>query len=226
MDSLFFVPFADVVERRAGAFLEEVLLSRLGMKALVVSDDFRFGRGREGNLEYLLRKAQEMEFALYPVAAVEVAGVRVSSSLIRKRLARGEIEEANRMLGSWYFIDGLVQPGVGRGRLLGFPTLNIQTDNPLLPEGVFHTRVAVAGRQIRSLTNIGHTPTFSGEGPLPKKVECHLLDFQGALYGERVRVFFLRKLRDEIRFDSPEALQNQIRRDIEAVNRFDKESLI
>jgi riboflavin kinase/FMN adenylyltransferase len=212
LDRLFFIDFAGVVTCPAAEFIHDVLLGTLRLRVLVVGEDFRFGRGREGDLAFLLEQAAG-RFTVLSAPSVKIDGARVTSSLIRKKLAAGSIREANRMLEKPYFIDGIVEKGAGRGRELGFPTINIASDNSILPCGVFHTRITIAGREYPSVTNIGRAPTFPAPDK-PLKVETHIPSFQRAVYGRRIRLHFLDKIREEMEFASARELVEQIRRDI------------
>jgi riboflavin kinase/FMN adenylyltransferase len=141
-----------------------------------------------------------------------VDGVPVSSSEIRSALQRGDLPKAARLLGRAYSIHGEVVRGAGRGRTLGFPTANVRTVSPLLlPPGVYACQVDVDGAHYQAVINVGVRPTF-GETELA--VEAHLLDFSGDIYGRRIRLTFLRRLREERKFPSVEALRNQIALDV------------
>jgi riboflavin kinase/FMN adenylyltransferase len=212
LDRLFFIDFADVVSCPAAGFVDDILLSCLNMKLLVVGGDFRFGRDREGNLSFLQRQAAG-RFTLIRAADVEIDGCRVASSLIRRQLAAGQVRAAGRMLEKPYFIDGVVAHGAGRGRTLGFPTLNIASVNAILPAGVFHTRVDISGRSHPSVTNIGSNPTFAAPAAACK-VETHIPGFRRTIYGKKVRLHFIDKIRDEKKFAGAGELAAQIRRDI------------
>lgn len=213
---LFFLDFAAVVHCPPTEFLQDVLQERLSMRMLVVGDDFRFGRGRQGDTAALTAAAARMGFSLDVVPPVVIAGRRVSSSSIRKLLLEGRVDAAAPLLGRNYAIDGVVTPGLRRGRTLGFPTLNLRSDNTLLPAGVFHTILEWRGASYPSVTNIGTNPTFAGS---ECKVETHVIDFQRDLYGEAVTLHFVRKLRDEIRFPAAAALVEQMERDVAEVRR-------
>jgi riboflavin kinase/FMN adenylyltransferase len=221
LDRLFFIDFAAVVNCPAHDFVAGILLSTLRANVVVVGGDFRFGRDREGDLAALRREAAG-RFTLIQAPDVEIDGCRVASSLIRRQLAAGSVREAGRLLEKPYFIDGKVVRGAGRGRLLGFPTLNIASDNAILPPGVFHTRVDISGRSYPALTNIGCAPTFgagaAGQAPSPMRVETHVPGFQGMVYGRNVRLHFIAKIRSERKFTDAAALQAQIRRDIASLN--------
>ncbi len=213
LDRLFFIDFAGVVDCPAGDFVHDVLLQELRMKVLVVGEDFRWGRGREGDLAALGRLAAAERFTVIRTPAVEIDGRRVTSSLIRKKLAAGAIREADRMLEKPYFIEGVVVRGAGRGRELGFPTMNIASENDILPGGVFHTELELNGLRYPSATFIGRAPAFT-DPERPRRVETHVPGFRGTVYGRRVRLHFLAKIRDERKFASASALVEQIRRDI------------
>lgn len=213
LDRLFFIDFASVASCPAGDFVRDILLGALRLKILVVGEDFRFGRGREGDLLFVGRQAAARHFTVIQAPGVEIDGCRVTSSLIRKQLAAGAIREANRLLEKPYFIDGIVEKGAGRGRQLGFPTMNIATDNAILPCGVFHTQVAIAGRHYTSVTNIGRAPTFPAPAR-PVRVETHVPGFRNMVYGKKIRLHFIDKIREEREFATPGDLVEQIRRDI------------
>jgi riboflavin kinase/FMN adenylyltransferase len=213
LDYLFFIAFSGVVDCPAHDFIRKILLKTLGMKILVIGEDFRFGRNREGDLAFLGRQAAKEHFAIVQEPSVEIDGCRVTSSLIRKKLSAGAIREANRMLVTPYYIDGIVEKGAGRGKKLGFPTINIASENRILPAGVFQTMTEINGRQFPSVTNIGCAPTF--QAPAAQlKVETHIPGFRRTVYGAKIRLHFLDKIREEREFASVEGLVEQIRRDI------------
>jgi riboflavin kinase/FMN adenylyltransferase len=214
LDYLFFIDFAVVAALPAHDFIASILLNTLRMKVLIIGEDFRFGRGREGDLARLRLEAADAHFQIIQSPTVKIGGCRVASSLIRKKLAAGDIAEANRMLARPYYIEGVVEKGAGRGKKLGFPTINVATDNQILPAGVFHTRIEIGGRQYPSLTNIGSAPTFQGQDGVHLKIETHIPGFQRTVYGKKIRLHFLGKIREEKKFVSAQGLVEQIRRDI------------
>lgn len=218
LDRLFFVDFAAMAALAAAEFVRDVLLERLRARLLVVGDDFRFGRGREGDLA-LLRRETAGRCLVLRAPDVRVDGRRVASSRIRRLLAAGDVAAAGRMLARPYFIDGVVVHGAGRGAQLGFPTMNIASANDLLPPGVFHTELELGGRRLRSATFIGRGRTFAEPGapPAAPRVETHVPGFQGRVYGRRVRLHFLARLRAERKFAGPSQLAAQISRDIAAL---------
>jgi riboflavin kinase / FMN adenylyltransferase len=196
------------------AFVKEVLLERLRAREIVVGYNHRFGRGARGDARLLQELAPRMGFQAHVVPPMTVEGAPVSSSEIRAALQRGDVTRAARDLGRPYSIAGPVTSGAGRGRTLGFPTANVESERPVLvARGVYRGRMLVDDAAHPAVVNVGVRPTF-GETTLA--VEAHLLDFSGDLYGRRVRLEFLERLREEMRFPSVEALKAQVARDIES----------
>jgi riboflavin kinase/FMN adenylyltransferase len=187
----------------ADDFVGEVLVKTLRAAEIVVGENFRFGKAREGDTELLRTLGRRHGLAVRIVPPEIVSGRVVSSSAVRSLLAKGRVRQAARFLGKPYEIRGTVVSGRSRGKALGFPTANLRTENEILPEGVFITRTAWAASDLPSLTSIGTNPTFR-EGIL--SVETHLLDFRGSLYGRRLRVRFLEKIRPPAAFPGPEDL--------------------
>lgn len=200
----------------ATTYVEEVLLGTIGMKEIVIGHDHTFGRNREGDRELLERLGKSMGFTVDVIPPQEVDHSVVSSSQIRNLLIeKGNVVRARELLGRPYALSGTVERGAGRGRKLGYPTANLQVSSPrkLVPKiGVYATRVQVqdGDAPLAGMMNIGRRPTFDG---MDVTVEVHLLDFEGDLYGQTLRVEFLRRLRDEQKFDSPEELVAQLSRD-------------
>lgn len=198
-------------------FARDVLAGRLGARAVVIGDSFRFGRHRDSDVGDLESCGQSFGFAVLSVPPVRRKGVVVSSSLLRSLLAAGRVDEAGRLLGRPYEIEGTVVPGLSRGRALGFPTINTRPLNEITPPGVFATWAAWDSRAFPAVTNVGLRPTF---GPGEPGIETHILDFEEDIYGEKVRIQFLKKLRDEKKFESPEDLARQIGRDVRRARAF------
>ena len=199
------------------AFVRDALAGTLRAREIVVGFNHRFGRGARGDARLLETLGPSLGFRTHVVAPLEVDGVPVSSSEIRAALGRGDLERAARLLGRPYALGGEVVHGAGRGRTLGFPTANVRMDLrlPLAP-GVYACRARVGPAEYRAVVNAGVRPTF-GETELA--VEAHLLDFSGDLYGQRIHLTFLRRLREERRFPSVEALREQIAADVAAARR-------
>jgi riboflavin kinase / FMN adenylyltransferase len=214
VDRLVVLPFTtDLAHRSAEEFARGILADALGARRVIIGDGFRFGRGREGDAATLVRLGAGLGFEVVAVAPVELEGSGVSRSRVREALAEGEVARARALLGRAYFVDGRVVRGEGRGRLLGVPTANVETENEILPAaGVYAGRCRVAsGRWHPAVVNLGRRPTFGGGA---RTLEAHLMDFEGDLYDSRVRLGFLDRLRDERRFAGPKALVAQIRDDI------------
>jgi len=211
-------PFSVEYAKTTPAAFEAALFDGVGAKHVVVGYDFTYGAGRAGTLETLQAAAAQRGAGLSVVPAVTVDGVVVSSSKIREYILEGRVEAAALLLGRPFDLDGLVVPGAGRGRTIGFPTANIDTPNELRPAaGVYAVRVrdqgATPGPWFGGAANIGVKPTFGGT---EVTIEAHLFDFEGDLYGKKVRVQFLERLRGEKRFGSASELAGQIARDLEA----------
>ncbi|HMB55967.1 MAG TPA: bifunctional riboflavin kinase/FAD synthetase [Arenimonas sp.] len=198
----------------AADFIESVLLRRLSAKEIWVGPDFRFGKGREGDVAMLRKIGNERGFSVCEIAPVLSDGERLSSSQLRLQLAAGDLDGAARILGHRYAIAGKVVRGKQLGRTLGYPTANIRLagKRPALM-GIYATWVhGVGAEPIASVSSLGTRPTVSGLEPL---LEAHLFDFDGDLYGKRIRVEFVAKLRDEEKFDGLPALVAQMNRDAE-----------
>lgn len=214
VDRLAVLPFDGRVARmEPRAFVREVVSGALGARHLVVGESFRFGRGRAGDVELLRTLGESLGFTLEALPPVMERGRPVSSSRVRDELARGEVQAARRLLGRPSFLDGVVVRGDGRGRTIGVPTANLEPDNELLPaRGVYAARCRVpSGLAHAAVVNIGERPTFGGGRVV---VEAHLLDFEGDLYGARIRLEFHERLRGEQRFAGQEALVARILQDV------------
>jgi riboflavin kinase/FMN adenylyltransferase len=200
----------------AERFIDDVLVSRLGTRWVLVGDDFRFGRGRSGDLALLRRAATTFSVEAMPTVIVD--GERASSTAIRAALAAGELDHAARLLGRPYAIGGKVVHGDKLGRSLGFPTANIVLRHPPPLPGVFAVRVHGLGAPRSGAASLGERPTVkAGAKPL---LEVFVFDFDEAVYGRRVVVEFLRKLRDEERYADLDTLTRQIRADVEQAREY------
>lgn len=212
-----FLDFERIRHMPGETFVEELLIRRYNVKTIVMGENFRFGKNRECDVEALKEMARRLGFGFSVVPPFKLNGTPISSSLIRKKLGLAEIEDSNRMLGRLYFIDGVVTDGDKIGRELGFPTINIETPNEILPDGVFKTRTEIESfsQVYESVTYIGSSPTFSGN---KKKIETHILDFNRNIYGKKVRIYFQKRVRAEKKFDSKEDLIAQIKKDIHGLS--------
>ena len=187
--------------------------TQLRMRGIMVGHDFALGRGRRGNINLLRSLGSEMEFSVEIIPPYTINGEVVSSTLIRRALAQGDMRKVERLMGRYFHLGGKVIASDKRGRVLGFPTANldIKPQQALPGRGIYATITQIDGRQFPSATNIGIRPTF-GEGE--KMVETHLLNYKGDLYSKEIRVEFVQKLRDEQRFPSSEELKAQIGKDV------------
>ena len=203
----------------AEAFIRELLVEGLGIRLLVVGDDFHFGRHRQGDFALLRQAGLEHGFEVLNTHTYVVDGERVSSSRARQALSRGELELAARLLGRPYAICGRVVHGDKRGRTLGFPTANIHLHRKTSPlSGVYAVVLqGVAPNPVPGMANIGRRPTVNGTR---EQLEVHLFDFNEFIYGRHVQVDFLQYLRPEWRFESLEALRNQIQQDARQARAF------
>lgn len=209
---------ARLAAMEAEDFVREVLVARLGVRFLLVGDDFRFGRGRRGDYALLERAAAEHGFELARMPTVTLDSGRVSSTGVREALERADLELAARLLGRTYRISGRVARGDRLGRRLGWPTANIPMHRRCPPlEGVFTVRVRGLEKVQAGVASVGDRPSIDGRQVV---LEVHLLDFRGDLYGRHIEVEFLRRLRGQVRFDSLEALSEQIARDVEAAKAY------
>ena len=205
----FDAAFASVPARD---FVTRVLVERLGIKKIWVGRDLRFGQGRKGCVDDLLRWGSADGFDVGIVEPILLGGVRVSSSLVRQLVEEGRVDEAAPMLGRYHLVSGRVVRGERRGRDLGFPTANISSRTEVLPmDGIYATLFHCGAKRFLSASSIGTNPTF-GDGP--RTLESFLLDFDGDLYGEAVKLYFVKRIRPEKKFASADELVAQMGEDV------------
>ncbi|MGV3591013.1 MAG: bifunctional riboflavin kinase/FAD synthetase [Gammaproteobacteria bacterium] len=215
IDAVYRMRFDEALSQQpAEAFVRDFLVAGLGLSGLVIGDDFHFGRNRGGDITLLRGLGGELGFDVSSVAPCIDGGERVSSTLVRQCLMSGDCTRAARLLGRPYSISGTVIEGRKLGRMIGVPTANLELLTPRLPmTGVFAVKVSLPGNELEGVANLGFKPTV--DATMKPSLEVHVLDFKGDLYGDRIRVHFLRKLRDEQKFAGLPQLQEQIRHDIE-----------
>jgi riboflavin kinase/FMN adenylyltransferase len=213
IDYLYCPPFAPALQDLEPVeFIQQLLVRRLGIRHLVVGDDFRFARGRSGTMAHLEEGGAEFGFGTERVGSVMVGSLRVSSTAIRTALATGDLATAASLLGRPYRMVGRVSRGRQLGRQLGFPTANMRLHRRVSPvSGIFAVRVHGADHGVRdAVASIGTRPTIDGIEPL---LEVHVFDFDGDLYGRQIAVDFVARLRDEVRFEDLDALRRQMELD-------------
>ena len=219
VDRVVALPFdAGLAQLTAREFVL-LLRRRLGMVGMVMGPTFRLGRGAEGTPQVLQDLGRELGFAVIVVEPLALEDCTpINSTAIRDALARGGVERAAEMLGRPYTLPGVVVRGEGRGRGLGFPTANLEPDpgRAVPGDGIYATWAEVEGRRYPSATSIGLRPTFGGQR---RTVEAYLMDFEGDLYGRRMALTFVARLREERRFPSVSALVEQMARDVEDARR-------
>ena len=220
LDRLLCLPFNErTANIEAGWFAKDFVVDQVGAKHLVIGDDFRFGRGREGDFALFERYGQIHGYSVSAMSTLLQGEARISSTLIRESLAAGDFTAAANLLGHEYFIMGRVVYGRQLGRQLNVPTANIRLQRYRAAlEGVYCVTVeGIAGAVRHGIANIGVRPTVDGKEPL---LEVHVFDYTGNLYGDLIKVTFKQKLREEQAFDSIDALKTQINQDIEQARHY------
>lgn len=214
IDYLIECPFTkEIMYMEPEAFIR-MLTEKFHVKCIVSGDDFRFGHNRRGDYRMLQQCAVRYGYEALVVKKAQEDGRDISSTFVRERIAEGDIEKANHLLGYRYFVEDVVSHGKKLGRTLGIPTINqIPPKEKLLPPfGVYITEVFVDGESYYGVTNVGRKPTIEGENPVG--VETHLLDFSNDVYGKKAMVEFISRVREERKFSDVEALKTQMMNDI------------
>ena len=208
------IPFnKEFAAQDAEIFLRDIIHERLQAREVFLGKGFEFGKNRSGNIELLRKISRELGFFADEVPEVRLRGTRISSSKIRQFLSEGRVNLARRMLGRPYGIEGQIIHGVQRGRTIGFPTANLRPHNRVIPRyGVYATATLIDGIWRKSITNVGVRPTFENE--VEPSVETFVLDFDGDLYGDVLRIRFLHGIRDERKFNGIDELKAQINKDL------------
>jgi riboflavin kinase/FMN adenylyltransferase len=211
VDNLIVAPFSiEFSKLTAREYVEDFLWKNVRPKKVVIGYDHRFGNNREGGLELFLEKGKELGFEVEEIAKQMVDDLAVSSTKVRTALEAGDVTQANNLLGYEYSLHGTVVEGHQMGRKLGYPTANIQPNNPnkLIPaKGVYAVRVKLEGQLYPAMMNIGDNPTFEGR---KASIEANLFDFDRDIYGMELDVIFVQRLRSELKFDNIDALIKQM----------------
>lgn len=206
----------------AADFVQGFLCKKLGVGKVIIGHDYVFGQARQGNDAYLIEQGKVCGFSVEVIEAFKINGEIVSSTLIRNYILAGDMKTAARLMGRPYNAAGVVGFGAGRGTGLGFPTANIETEKELLtPPGIYAAFVMVDGKRYMGALNIGAKPTF---GDYTSTFEVFLLDFAGDLRGKKINVLFVEKMRDIVKFDSPESLKRQIETDVKQARQILKDN--
>jgi len=219
IDAVFVTRFdAALANLSPQEFVRQYLVDTMRAQAVLIGANFRFGHRQAGDAKLLSDLGRRHGFEVEIVPPITVDGVVVSSTAIREALGEGQVEQARRMLGRPFTLAGEIKPGTGRGRKLVVPTLNLATEQELLPKsGVYATEAVVEGNTYRAATNIGVRPTFDGGHTT---IESHLLDFDQNLTRGKLQLGFWARLRDERRFSGPAELREQVIRDIETAAKY------
>lgn len=195
----------------AERFIREILVRKIGVGKVLVGEDFRFGKDRQGDIAFLQARGKPFGYTVRKIKPIQVDGVEVSSTRIRQLIQDGRIRDSAALLGRPYSISGTVVTGEKRGRALGFPTANLATESELLPpDGVYAVRVALGEEKRPGVASLGVKPTFSGK---QFSIEAHIFDFDQDIYGRSMRMEFIEWIREEKSFPDARALTEQISRD-------------
>jgi len=220
IDAVLVLPFnQELAQVSPEDFVRRILLDTMAARAVLVGGNFRFGRGGAGDIALLAELGRRWGFTTEVVPPVTENGVVISSTAIRAAIREGRVEDARRMLGRPYALDGHIRTGTGQGRKLVVPTLNLATEQEVLPKnGVYATEAVVGDQTYRAATNVGMRPTFDGGGRVT--IESHLFDFSQNLSSGPLEVRFWQRLRDERKFSGPAELREHVLKDIERAREF------
>ena len=227
LDNLLIIPFTrELSMMNPDDFIKDILIDRIKAKEIIFGYDHRFGHNRSGNFDFLKQFSDKLNFNVTQVPAVEIEGVSVSSTKIRKALETGNVVLANNYLGYEYAVAGIVLQGIGLGKKIGYPTANIQiTDNQkLVPaDGVYVVKVKTAEALFYGMLNIGINPTIEGKG---RSIEVNIFDFSKDIYHQNITVNFLARLRDEQKFAGLEQLKAQLAEDERISRSYIKQNIL
>jgi len=214
IDGLILIPFdLEFSKTTAEAFVNDILWGKLRIRKIFIGHDYAFGKNKVGNTAFLAAFGKNLGFEVETINAIKLGDETISSTRLRYAVLNGNVKLAATLLGRPYNISGIVIPGKSRGTVLGIPTANIKPNKELLPaHGVYAVIVELEGNRHQGVLNIGFNPTFFDDA---LSVEVYLLDFTGNIYGEKLNVLFIDRLRDEIKFEKPGQLVKQIKKDID-----------
>ncbi len=218
IENLILIPFTKTLsELSHDLFVQEYIVDKLKTKGIIVGFNFRFGKSRKGDVDYLNKVAKKYNFIVKVIPPVMLNGIIISSSTIRNLIETGQIEPANELLGRPYFIMGKVIKGKGRGKDLGYPTANMEVSpfKLLPPAGVYAVWVILNGEKLKGALNIGKRPTF---GEKETSIEVHIFNFNKDIYGETLKIELIKRIREERKFSSIEELKKQIKKDCKLID--------
>lgn len=199
-------------ERSPEEFVHDILVDVIGAREVLVGDDYRFGKGRRGDINMLTELGRKFGFGVAAAEQVEIGGVPVRSTGIREMVCRGDVDGAAKFLGRPHILTGVVARGAGRGKTIGFPTANLDTADELIPaKGVYAGWILHDNQRYKSAINLGTNPTFEGN---TFSIEAHILDFSKEIYREILEIHFVSRLRNEMAFGSVDELRSQIDHDV------------
>lgn len=220
VQNLIIMPFSrEFSEMSAESYVRDFLWKNIHPKIIVIGYDHRFGKDRQGGIATFRQLSTALDFEVEEISQQSIDDIAVSSTKIRNALLAGKVELANQMLGYTYTLQGIVVKGEQIGKYLGFPTANIQLDDPdkLIPkEGIYAAKVYLKEREYNAMMYIGTRPTFRGKS---QTIEVNIFDFNDTIYGERLRISMIANIRDDIKFDTADALRHQLKKDKEAVQK-------
>jgi riboflavin kinase/FMN adenylyltransferase len=194
-------------------FIRDILVEKVNAKRIIVGYNYHFGKGKSGDVEILKKTCKDFSIGVEVVEALTIDHMIVSSSKIRELIQEGEVEKASKLLGRDYPVIGRVVKGAKRGYALGFPTANLEISEELYPKiGVYAVEVIWRDQSFKGLADVGYNPTFNTK---TFSLEVHILNFNHEIYGDEIQINFKKRIRDEIRFDSPSHLIDQIQKDIQ-----------
>ncbi len=214
MSRIEYIDFAKVFDMDGRDFVDKYLLGKFSMRYLIIGENFKLGKGREWDTAKLTEYGKKKNFKVKVVPSESYKNTKISSTLIRSFLRKGDLITARNMLGDFFSVEGVVEKGNQIGTRLGFPTINIVNDNCILPDGVYVSRVVVNNAIFNSATYIGSKPSLKGD---LKKIETHIFDLKEDLYNRFVEVQFVRFKREGISFSNEKELVSQIKKDISAI---------
>lgn len=216
IDNVLVLPFStEFAQKKYTEFIDEILVKILNVSAVVYGYDHRFGKDRSGSFSIVKEQKDKYQIEVYEVGPFMLDDIAVSSTKIRRALLAGDMEKANRMLGYPYFMDGKVIKGINLGAKLDFPTANIdfEQDEQLIPkDGVYLVKVELDDEEYFGMLNSGENPSIPGKG---RSVEVHIFNFSKNIYGRKITIHFLERLRDEIKFNNLSELKQQMNQDRE-----------